>query len=119
MPRQIKENFKSNDRTYNISYIYEYLNHKHIKHMVLNTDEITDLTEQITSVRSSSTIILTDGSPFLVNNMFCMKTKLFIIGNVTPSQAQLFAKMKYIIDSISEANGNTIIYLDDKAVPCL
>jgi hypothetical protein len=119
MPRQTKENYVANDRTYDMTHIYKSLNEKNIKYLVLNTDEITDLTEQITSVRSSSNIILVDGSAFTVNNIFCIKSKIFVIGNITPSQAQRFVKLKYIIDTISKVNGNTIVYLGNRESPSL
>ena len=111
MPRQSKENYIGNNRSYDMSSLYNDLNDKNKKYKIINTDETRVLSEQIQGLRSSHNIILTDGSPFLVNNMFCRDSKISIIDNLTISQAQAFLKLKYIIDTCCEINRNTYTYI--------
>lgn len=103
LPRQKKENFKPNDRTYNT-----ILLEKCPFITVLHTDQITNLNEQINYINSAKNIILTDGSPFLVNGMFAYNSTIFIIGNTTVGQIDFYKKMQYLEKKIIE-NNNKII----------
>jgi hypothetical protein len=109
MPRQTKENYVNNDRQYDMTSVYHDL--AHTNYHVLHTDKIEDLTDQIQQLRSSSKIILTDGSPFLVNNMFCLQTNIQIVGRVTEHQFARYVKVKYISDTNTELNQNTFEYI--------
>lgn len=111
LPRQIKENYKNNDRTYNMKAIYEAIDIITTKYNNLHTDIIVDLKDQITLIQLAPHVILTDGSPFLVNNMFCNNQKLFILGTITIHQAYTYHKLNYIIETICNINNNTYIYL--------
>jgi hypothetical protein len=111
LPRQTKENYLNNNKTYDMSSIYKGLNDKNANYKIINTDEITALSVQIQGLRSSHNIILTDGAPFLVNNMFCMHSKISIIDNITIGQFQLFKKLKYITDTCCELNNNKYTYI--------
>lgn len=109
MPRQTKENYKGNDRKVDLAKIIAYLPDAYI----LNTDLIEDLHEQIKIVNSGKTIILTDGSPFLVNGMFINDRNIIVIQNFTIEQASSYPKIKYIIDKISKKNRITYFYNED------
>lgn len=98
MPRQKLENFKPNDRTYDTDFLEKNITN------VLHTDFVEKLSDQIKRVKEASDIILTDGSPFLVNGMFARNSNIFIIGNVTPGQRTQYPKMNYIITKINELN---------------
>lgn len=111
LPRQTKENLKENDREYNMESVYAAINTITNNHYILHTDTITNIYDQIAKVRSASNVILTDGSPFLVNNMFCKNQKIFIFDTITQNQSANYIKLKYIRDMISELNNNTYTYL--------
>jgi hypothetical protein len=91
--------------------LYKSLNTKNEKYIIINTDKITTLSEQIKGLRSSYNIIITDGSPFLVNNMFCKDSKISVIDNLTKNQIKIFLKLKYVIDTCCEINNNTYEYI--------
>ena len=112
MPRQSKENYVGNDRFYDFSYIYKALEEKNKRYFVLNTDTITVLTDQITMVRNTPRLIVADGSAFLVNNIFCKNQHIIVVGNhETYNQSSSYVRMKYIIESVSEINGNSYEYV--------
>lgn len=104
MPRQLKENFIYNDRKINIDNIIKFIetlpNSK-----ITNTDEFNDLNEQINLIRKSYITILTDGSPLLVNGMFCYNKYLYVAGNLcTTEQSNTYSKLAYIISKIKKQN---------------
>jgi hypothetical protein len=111
LPRQIKENYKNNDRTYDMNAIYNAINNTTKKYNILHTDTIIDLKDQIDAVQSATNVILTDGSPFLVNNLFCNHQKLIVFDTVTQYQSSFLFKQNYIIETICRLNNNTYIYL--------
>jgi hypothetical protein len=102
LPRQTKENFKYNDRTYDLKSIeYEFMvqNKK-----ILNTDAIKHLSEQVKIIKSARIIIVTDGSPFLVNGMFAKNSIIILVGNLSVGQIAEYNKMEYIYSCISKNN---------------
>jgi hypothetical protein len=111
LPRQVKENYKNNDRTYNMSVIYDAINSITTKYNILHTDTIIDLNDQIVGIRSAPNVIITDGSPFLVNNMFCNNQTLFIIDTITMKQSSSYYKLNYIREITCKINNNKYIYL--------
>jgi uncharacterized protein (DUF1919 family) len=80
MPRQHKENLIYNDRIYQSPTIDKFMTENHI---VLNTDYVEKLSDQVNTVSGSKTIIVTDGSPYQVNGMFCRDSTIIRIGNMT------------------------------------
>ena len=111
LPRQTRENYKNNDRVYDMTTIYGTINSTTKKYNILHTDTIVALNDQITAIQSASSVILTDGSPFLVNILFCNHQKLFVIDTVTQYQSTFLFKQKYIIETICRLHNNTYIYL--------
>ena len=112
MPRQTKENYFGNDRSYNMDFVYDVLNRDCKRYFVLKTDHISDITEQITNVRSSNNVILTDGSPFIVNIMFCKNQRIYVVDNITNHQSRLYIKMKHLIDTICAKNNLKFKHVD-------
>jgi hypothetical protein len=114
MPRQIKENYQSND----VYISYELLKQHFIEHYnnnytILNTDNIDKLIDQINIVSNSDNIIITDGSPFLVNGLFCKNKNIHLCGRLcTHLQANVFPAMKKIRDNIMN-NNNVISYINE------
>jgi len=101
MPRQTKENYKCNDRQYNFEPLI-----KQLQPYILNTDEITDLKDQISIIQSGKNIYLSEGSPFLVNGLFCKNKNIFIV-YPTPTciqQEHRYIKIKFIFDLHREFN---------------
>ena len=111
LPRQSKENYINNNRYYNFLPIYTFLKNTHMTYNMLHTDEVTDLVFQIQTLRSAPNIILTGGSPFLVNNMFCINSKIAILDTITLNQANIYVKIKNIIDTVCKINNNRIEYI--------
>jgi len=111
LPRQTKENYKNNDRTYDMNVLYDAVTSITTKYNSLHTDTIIDLKDQIAAIQSASCVILTDGSPFLVNNMFCNHQKLIVLDTVTVYQSSFLFKQQYIIETISKINNNTYTYI--------
>ena len=111
LPRQVLENYVCNDRTYNLDFIYEMIRAECKSYCILNTDGIRDLADQISVVRSSPNVVVTDGSPFLVNNMFCRNQNIYVVDTMTVGQSALHVKLKYVRDRVSVINNNNIQYI--------
>jgi hypothetical protein len=113
LPRQKLENFKPNDRVYDTEKLEQQLIEKN--KFILRTDTITSLDQQINTIRSAKTIILTDGSPFFVNGIFAKNSNIIIIGNITPWQISTFPKLQYIVKKITDL-GNTYTYSSENLI---
>lgn len=98
LPRQTKENFSENDRIYDVSDILNKVDN------ILNTDDILYLEDQIKLVNSSLNVILTGGSPFLINGLLCYNSNIIVIDNMTEHQSKTYKKFKYITDKICKNN---------------
>lgn len=108
MPRQSKENFDGNDRSYKTDRIGECFKSKPYEYF--HTDTVTDLRYQIQKVSSANTIILTDGSPFLVNGMFAQNARIMVIDIYTVGHASFQKKMREILKNIRELNNVSYEY---------
>ena len=110
MPRQKLENCKPNDRIYDTEILENEIKEIN-ENGLLHTDKIDNIEDQLNKVNSSKTIILTDGSPFLVNGMFAKSSLILIIGNCTPSQSIIYKKLGYIVEKNKQ--NNNVIYLPE------
>lgn len=119
LPRQTKENYKANDRTYNTVDISEHLMGE--TDYILHTDTITELKTQMELVNSSKNMIVTGGSPYLVNGLFSRNSSIIVLDNLIQYQMREFSKMKYVHDEICKhnhvvfipnRNNNTFYYND-------
>jgi len=106
MPRQTKENYIGNNRVVDMTNIYAQLRDK--KYVELHTDTITNLQTQIDMINNSKTIIITDGSPFLVNGMFVESATIIVIPYCTQDQAIHYPKLRFVVEEICKYN--TVIY---------
>lgn len=104
MPRQTRENFRYNNRNIPLSECCARADEKGWK--ILATDTIACLDDQIRAVQSAHTVVVTDGSAFLVNGMFAHDQHIAVVdsAHVTEYQAGIYKKMAYIIDSIKRRN---------------
>ena len=121
MPRQRKENYKHNDRCYHTLDIENFIQKSN--GVLLHTDEIVVLKDQIIPLHRSKNVILTGGSPYFVNGLFCQDTNLVVLDDFMVHQMKGYIKLQYIHDKISEKNkvcmvhnkNNTFSYDDIKA----
>lgn len=104
MPRQVKENYKSNDRSVPLLSLIEY--GRHISNcIVTHTDTIEDLCTQMDIVQNSKITVLVDGSALLVNGMFAYNKHIISAGGAcTPHQAAHYVKMAHILNKIRNQN---------------
>jgi hypothetical protein len=77
LPRQKKENYHG--RHTDISDIINNIPSA----TILNTDDISELTEQIKIVKQSKIIIVLEGSAFLFNGLFAKNSKIIHLGDYT------------------------------------
>ena len=84
--------------------------------VILNTDNIVDLTQQINMVNSSSNVILTAGSAYFVNGLFCKNSHIIVLDDSYIWQIDTFMKLKYIHDKICENNKVFFIKSNDNNV---
>jgi hypothetical protein len=103
MPRQKKENFNHDHVSYD-NIIKNFKTYKGL-HLILNTDNVTDIKQQIAFVRNSDNIILTDGSAYLINGLFVSNKTLHVCGRFcTEGQANAYDMYKCITDRIKSRN---------------
>ena len=120
LPRQTKENYKNNDRTYNTIDISNHIENSE-NSVILNTDNIVDLTQQINMINSSSNVILTAGSAYFMNGLFCKNSHIIVLDDSLIWQIDTFMKLKYIHNKICETNkvffikskGNNVFYYNN------
>ena len=95
MPRQTKENYVGNNRRYNIEDISSKVA-EFPDTVILNTDNITSLQEQIDLVHSSKNIILTGGSAYFFNGMISNNANMVVLdASHHIGQCNKYVKMKY------------------------
>lgn len=105
LPRQTKENYKANDRISNVTDIINNVNNP----IILNTDDITDISVQINKIKESKTIIISDGSPYLFNGLFAFNSKIIVLGNDVKQHLNNFIKLKYFNNIIQ--NNNCVVFI--------
>ena len=103
LPRQSLENYVHNDRvtpTLSIQQCFPTAT-------VFHTDVSPSLETQIATLRTAEHVVLTDGSPFLVNAAFVKGVTISIIGMITPNQARDYPKMRHLVDHARGRNAVT------------
>jgi len=103
LPRQSKQNHHM--RLNNCFDIVNNIKNK----VILNTDDVTDFYIQIKLIKQSKTIIVSDGSAFLLNGLFSCNSKIIVLGDVVISQANDHLKMKFFYDYI--LRNNEVIFI--------
>jgi hypothetical protein len=109
MPRQSKENFFANNRVNDSTDIQQNLKSENIKHILLNTDDVTNIKIQIDTIKKAKNIIITDGSPFLVNGLFCKNANIIVLGDIVSQDGQTFKRYKFLKELIEEENKVTML----------
>lgn len=103
LPRQKLENLKENDRNVITDDIaLNIINDKN--NTILNTDFVNKLEDQIKTVNSSKNIILSAGSAYFVNGLFCENSTIIVLGDFIVKQISIYQKFKYIHNKIIELN---------------
>jgi hypothetical protein len=111
LPRQIKENLAENDSYEGLLYTINTFKEKNKKFLILNTDYIVNIQDQINILSHCKNIILVDGSALLLNVLF-VKGKAFHIPvrHMTQEQSAKYPQMKYILECAEILHNNTIHY---------
>jgi hypothetical protein len=101
LPRQSRENHHG--RQYDCSTIVEYVQQCK-DNMILQTDMLSSLQEQLQTLQTSKVIILTEGSPYLVNGLFATDSTIIVLGDIVERQAEAYKKFRFISDFIAKHN---------------
>ena len=94
-----------------MEFIYEAVHSITQNYDTLYTDTIVDLKDQIAAVQSAPNVIVTDGSPFIVNNLFCNNQKLFVLDTITIQQLSTYIKFNYIREMVCRLHHNSYTYI--------
>ena len=117
MPRQKKENLlynDRNDRTVDFSRILDFFQINNLNHTILHTDDITDIKYQVTLLRSSKNIIVSDGAAFSLNLLFCSNKFFHVINRFSELQRQYYPMAKLLIETLCSFNNNKYFYFNDQ-----
>lgn len=108
LPRQINSNSNSNQQSgqRNSNCIDIINNIENIE--ILDTDKITDFKEQIKKIKKAKTIIVTDGSPYLLNGLFAYNSKIIVLGDMVKGHCNHQIKSKFYNELIKSKNNNVI-----------
>jgi hypothetical protein len=117
MPRQTRENFWGNPRDLPLIQIIDHFKTKN-NGLVFHTDNVTDFKDQMSKLDSSEKIIITDGSPMLVNGLFTRNKHFLIVDTVTQYQSNNYPKYRFLINMIEQFNCNKLTYFKDE-IDCL
>jgi len=106
LPRQKKENYRPNDRHVSYANIIDYIENSGSVYskIIVNTDDITDLRDQLKAVRKGKTIILTEGAATIINSLFCRNKILLVIGEHMKNLTHRFPCAKLLFDFLMERN---------------
>jgi hypothetical protein len=107
MPRQKDENSPANSGS-RINNCDDIINNIPTA-KILNTDKIVSIKEQLYLVKSSKTIILSDGSAFLFNGLLATNSTIIVLGDIVISQAKDYKKMNFYMEFIKK--NNNVIFL--------
>ena len=113
LPRQKKENYVANDRPCHLTPFLNVFRNSGRSYRIVNTDEITNLQTQIDLVNSGRIVIVTDGSPAIVNGMFCSGKRIYIVrteGVAIEIQARIYPMMKLLLDHVCSRNTVSFIH---------
>lgn len=110
MPRQKKDNYVSNDREVGSDDLEIYLstipNSK-----IFNTDLSSAFSDQIQTVQGSKYILVTDGSPYLVNAFIARNSVIIVLGdNLVPVQRKTIEKINILCEHIERHNAVSYVH---------
>ena len=116
LPRGKAENYHGNDRTVDFSMIYAAAEAGSSPYSILNTDDISNLTDQIVAVRNAKNLILCDGAAFVINTLFAKNATIYIIGCKSLVQSSTYPLACLLLNMLSMRNNNICIYSDIPSV---
>lgn len=111
LPRQTKENFCGNNRIHNTKQLEDAILSMNNCY-ILHTDNITDLKDQINLILRAKNIIVTDGSPYLINSLISLNANIICLGNIVLSQISSFTEMR-MVQTIIELNNKVTTIQED------
>lgn len=104
MPRQKKENFVYNDRQVGTDDLEGYVKSLPSSE-IYNTDNSPTFADQVNTLQSSHHIIVTDGSPFMVNAFLAKYSVITVLGDaLVPNQRKTDRKLQAICEQIEHNN---------------
>ncbi len=106
LPRQNKENYKPNDRNVSYGNLIDYFSKSGsvFSSIIVNTDDITDLKDQLRYVKQGKTIILTEGAATIVNCLFCKDKTILVNGQHMKNLADRFPCSRVLVDFLMKRN---------------
>lgn len=114
MPRQTAENYVSNDRKCKLTPFLDVFKTSGRSYRIVETDYIRSLQEQIDLVNSGRTLIVTDGSPALVNGVLCSGKTIYVVrdwaGGTVETQVGIYPMYRLIESEIKKKN--TLRYIN-------
>lgn len=119
LPRQKKENLVSNDSPAELLYTINRFKEKNLNFLILDTDYIIDIQDQINILSHFNNITLVDGSALLVNMLF-VKSKVFHVAvrHMTQEQTDKYPQIAYIFECSKLLNNNIVNYYPSERVHC-
>ena len=110
MPRQKKDNYLANDRHVGSDDLESYLE-KISSSKIFNTDLSPTFADQIQTVQSSKYILVTDGSPFLVNAFIARHSSIIVLGDsLVPEQRKSIEKISILCEHIEHHNAVSYVH---------
>ena len=103
LPRQTKENYVGNPRTHNTKELEDVILLMNNCY-VLHTDKLTELKEQINLILRAKNIIVTDGSPYIINSLISLNANIICIGDAVQHQITVLTEMRMIQSIIESSN---------------
>jgi len=104
MPRQKKENFVYNDRQVGTDDLEEYIKSLPSSE-IYNTDNSPTFAHQVKALQSSRHILVTDGSPFMVNAFLTKYSVITVLGDaLVPNQRKTDRKLQAVCEQIEHNN---------------
>lgn len=109
MPRQKKGNYKANDREVDTDDLETYL--MGIKgSKIFSTENSTAFNDQVHTVQSSQTLLVADGSAFLVNAFLAKNSVVIVLGDaLVPNQRRVQEKLRILCEHIE--HNNAVMYV--------
>ena len=109
MPRGVKENLKSNDRSYpGLEPIMQWA----VQHegLVLYTDHVTDFRLQIRAIASARILVVVEGSAYLMAGSLASNTLIIVLGHQLIEQQIVFPAIAALHHYIRFSNNNTVVF---------
>ena len=114
MPRGVKENLKSNDRSYP-GFEPVMLWAAQNKGRVLFTDDVTDFRVQIRAIASARILVVVEGSAYFMAGSLASNTFIVVVGNQLYALQIMFPAISALHDYIRSSNNNTVLFVSSAA----